>query len=89
MEDINVARLENYYDFQCEAGPLKNCQDWISLKAELAALRSLVREMGKQGVSGQGTLWFCGFCGNHGAEQLHYDDCILNRPKVKVIMEDK
>jgi hypothetical protein len=31
-----VERLENYYDFQCEAGPLKNCVEWHQLKAILA-----------------------------------------------------
>lgn len=27
-----IDRLENYYDFQCEAGPLRNCVEWQSLK---------------------------------------------------------
>jgi hypothetical protein len=33
-----IDRLENSYDFQCEAGPLKNCVEWQQLKALLAAL---------------------------------------------------
>ena len=28
-----VKRLEGYYDFQCEGGPLRNCVDWIELCA--------------------------------------------------------
>lgn len=35
-----VERLENVYDFQCEAGPLKNCVEWQQLKAEIERLRS-------------------------------------------------
>lgn len=33
-----VARLENFYDFQCEGGPLRNCVEWQQLKDTLAAL---------------------------------------------------
>ena len=33
-----IAKLEDYYDFECEGGPLKNCQDWIALKTSLASL---------------------------------------------------
>ncbi len=28
-------RLESDYQFECEAGPLKNCKEWIDLKAIL------------------------------------------------------
>lgn len=31
-----VDRLENYYQFECEGGPLKNCVDWQRLKALIA-----------------------------------------------------
>ena len=33
-------RLETYYDFQCEGGPLKNCVKWVALHAEVATLRA-------------------------------------------------
>lgn len=32
-----IDRLENYYDFQCEGGPLKNCVEWHQLKSLLSA----------------------------------------------------
>lgn len=32
-----IERLENYYDFQCEGGPLKNCVEWIRLKEVVRA----------------------------------------------------
>lgn len=31
-------RLEDYYDFQCEGGPLKNCVEWQQLKAYVLTL---------------------------------------------------
>jgi hypothetical protein len=40
MSDDIVGRLENVYDFQCQAGPLKNCVEWIALKAEIERLRA-------------------------------------------------
>lgn len=30
-----IARLEDYYDFQCAGGPLKNCVEWQELKTLL------------------------------------------------------
>ncbi len=32
-----ITKLENYYDFQCEGGPLKNCLEWRQLKASVLA----------------------------------------------------
>ena len=58
-------------------------------EAQLATLRGIVREMGKAGVSGEWTLWFCGFCGNSGHEMIHYDNCIMLWSEVRKIMEVK
>lgn len=33
-----LARLETYYQFECEAGPLGNCVEWQQLKADVASL---------------------------------------------------
>ena len=33
-----VGRLENYYDFECTGGPLKNCVEWRELRAVLATV---------------------------------------------------
>jgi hypothetical protein len=30
-----IDRLENYYDFECTGGPLRNCVEWQQLKAAL------------------------------------------------------
>lgn len=30
-----IERLEMHYQFECEAGPLKNCMEWVDLKAAL------------------------------------------------------
>lgn len=32
-----IDRLENFYSFDCEAGPLKHCVDWQALTAALRA----------------------------------------------------
>lgn len=34
-----VDKIETLYDFECEAGPLTNCLEWVQLKQEIAALR--------------------------------------------------
>ncbi len=41
MDTLETAidRLENFYKFECEAGPLANCQDWLKLKGAVMALR--------------------------------------------------
>ena len=33
-----VDRLENYYDFQCEGGPLRYCREWLELKKQISGL---------------------------------------------------
>ena len=61
----------------------------LELIAQIEWLRGLVRELGKAGVTWEGEVWFCGFCGNSGTslhDRLHYDNCILNRPEVRKIM---
>lgn len=40
-----IERLENYYDFECEAGPLQGCTDWCELKACFENLAEFVNEM--------------------------------------------
>lgn len=40
-----IDRLENYYDFQCEGGPLRLCADWQQLKSHIDHERSLVAEI--------------------------------------------
>lgn len=30
-----IDRLENFYQFECEAGPLKNCVEWQKLKSAI------------------------------------------------------
>lgn len=41
-------RLEHFYSFECEAGPLTNCVEWLRLKELLgvasAATDKLIRE---------------------------------------------
>lgn len=37
-----IDQLENYYDFQCEGGPLRNCVEWRQLKARIADLERLL-----------------------------------------------
>lgn len=34
-------RIESAYDFQCEAGPLKNCVEWIELRRLIAEADNL------------------------------------------------
>lgn len=43
-----IERLENYYDFQCEGGPLKNCVEWQQITAAIT-----VRAYGPVGASGE------------------------------------
>lgn len=31
-------RIESHYQFECEAGPLRNCAEWIELRATIEAL---------------------------------------------------
>ena len=31
-------RIENYYSFECEGGPLRLCADWITIKGSITAL---------------------------------------------------
>ena len=33
-----VERIENYYSFECEGGPLRLCADWITIKGSITAL---------------------------------------------------
>lgn len=40
-----IEKLENYYDFQCEAGDLKNCGDWIELKERVETLEHNILEL--------------------------------------------
>lgn len=37
-----ASRLESHYKFDCEAGPLKNCVEWIELRKRLAELAEIV-----------------------------------------------
>lgn len=33
-----MRRLETFYDFECEGGPFRNCEDWDGLKRCFEAL---------------------------------------------------
>ena len=35
-----MKRLESYYGFECEGGPLRNCVEWHQLKAHVSTLQS-------------------------------------------------
>lgn len=39
MSEEPIETTVESYRFECEAGPLENCQHWIALKAELSRLR--------------------------------------------------
>lgn len=39
-----IDRLENFYDFECEGGSLKNCVDWIQLKDKISQHAAAVRK---------------------------------------------
>jgi hypothetical protein len=59
------------------------CENGLSTEGRL------IKEAVTLGVSGDGESWFCAFCGNHGSEKIHYDDCFTQRPEIKKIMEAK
>ena len=44
-------RLENIYDFQCEAGPLRNCYEWTELRRCMAAVAEYVQASGSDDKS--------------------------------------
>lgn len=54
-----LERLENYYDFSCEGGPLKWCREWQELKELLAVisiqLAADVNDAYAEGVKSQAT----------------------------------
>lgn len=39
-----AARLESHYRFECEAGPLKNCVEWIELRKRITEMAALIPE---------------------------------------------
>ena len=39
--DLTANRLESYYNFECEAGPLRNCIEWRELRAAIDRLRAM------------------------------------------------
>lgn len=40
-----IDRLENYYVFECEGGPLKNCVEWQTLRSGYRAMGSMRVEL--------------------------------------------
>lgn len=67
----------------------KTAKKLAAAQTEVATLGALVRESVTLGISGDGICWFCAFCGNHGSEKLHYDNCFSLKSEVKAIMEEK
>lgn len=39
-----IERLESYYDFQCEGGPLRNCVEWQTLKCLIDAREPVTKK---------------------------------------------
>lgn len=37
-----LKKLEEFYKFECEAGELKNCIEWIKLKESIKELLSII-----------------------------------------------
>ena len=53
--DLTANRLESYYNFECEAGPLRNCIEWRELRAAIDRLRAMA-EAGERLVEVAGAI---------------------------------
>jgi hypothetical protein len=61
MEDL-IQKLETY-DFQCEAGPLEKCQDWINLKELLLKTKEVYAVISNTDLTeGRGQQHIVAFC---------------------------
>lgn len=57
--------LENRYDFSCEGGPLKNCEEWNELKKRIEWLHKMALGSAicdNWGKKDSGTYGPCGEC---------------------------
>lgn len=61
MEDL-IQKLETY-DFQCEAGPLEKCQDWINLKELMSKTKEVYAVISNTDLTeGRGQRHIVAFC---------------------------